>query len=58
MAARLNERAYQYAWSLIAERRCVVDARDDWSEHLPSARAEATGPERPAGPAATSGRLR
>jgi hypothetical protein len=40
MAAKLNERAYQHARTLIADRRCVVDERDDWSEHRPSARAE------------------
>jgi len=40
MATKLNERAYQHAQTLIAERRCVLDARDDWSEHRPSAQAE------------------
>jgi hypothetical protein len=40
VATKLNERGYQHAQTLIAERRRVLDARDDWSEHRPSARAE------------------
>ncbi|HET7830092.1 MAG TPA: hypothetical protein VFL03_11070 [Candidatus Limnocylindrales bacterium] len=37
---RLNEAAYAYARRLIAEGRVVIDDRDDWSEHQPTARDE------------------
>jgi len=37
---RLNERAYDHAKRLIEEGRIVLDDRDDWSEHQPSAEAE------------------
>jgi hypothetical protein len=40
MAAKLNGRAFQHAQNLIKERRCVLDERDDWSEHQPSAGQE------------------
>lgn len=40
MAARLNERAYEHARDLIAARRYVIDDRDAWSEHQPSATQE------------------
>jgi hypothetical protein len=37
---RLNETAYEHARTLITEGRAVLDERDDWSEHQPSARQE------------------
>lgn len=40
MAVRLNQRAYDFAKQLIDEERVVLDERDDWSEHQPSARQE------------------
>jgi hypothetical protein len=38
--ARLNQPGYDHAAKLIGERRIVLDDRDDWSEHQPSAREE------------------
>ena len=40
MAVKLNDTAYQHARDLIAAGRCVIDDRDAWSEHQPSARQE------------------
>ena len=40
MAVKLNTRAYDHARNLIAEGRYVIDDRDGWSEHEPSARQE------------------
>jgi hypothetical protein len=40
MAAKLNERGFEHAKSLVAEGKVVVDERDDWSEHEPSAEKE------------------
>jgi hypothetical protein len=40
MTAVLNKRAYEHARGLIAARRYVIDDRDAWSEHQPSARRE------------------
>ncbi|MGZ6638182.1 MAG: hypothetical protein ACXVII_35605, partial [Solirubrobacteraceae bacterium] len=37
---KLNERAYAHAQKLIEDRRVVLDQRDDWSEHQPSAQDE------------------
>lgn len=37
---RLNERAYAYAKNLIADGKAVLDERDAWSEHQPSAQKE------------------
>jgi hypothetical protein len=37
---KLSNGGYAHAKSLIAERRVVLDERDDWSEHQPSARDE------------------
>ena len=37
---RLNETAYEHARRLVAEGKAVIDERDDWSEHQPSARQE------------------
>jgi hypothetical protein len=37
---KLNQRAYEHARRLIADGRVVVDQRDDWSEHQPSAADE------------------
>jgi hypothetical protein len=37
---KLNEPAYAHAKSLIEDRRVVLDQRDDWSEHQPSAQDE------------------
>jgi hypothetical protein len=40
MAVKLNNRAYAYAKELIHEHRFVLDDRDAWSEHQPSARQQ------------------
>jgi hypothetical protein len=40
MAVKLNKSAFNYAKQLIAEERVVLDERDAWSEHQPSAREE------------------
>ena len=40
MAVKLNRRAYDHATSLIEEGKVVLDERDDWSEHQPSAAEE------------------
>ena len=40
MAVKLNERAYEHARDLVAAGRCVIDDRDAWSEHQPSAQQE------------------
>jgi hypothetical protein len=40
MAVKLNDRAYAHARTLIEDRQVVLDDRDEWSEHRPSARDE------------------
>jgi hypothetical protein len=40
MAVRLNRTAFDHAKELIAEGKVVLDERDDWSEHQPSAAQE------------------
>jgi hypothetical protein len=40
MAVRLNRKAFDHAKELIAEGKVVLDERDDWSEHQPSAAQE------------------
>lgn len=40
MAVKLNERAFDYAKRLIAMGKYVIDDRDAWSEHQPSAQKE------------------
>ena len=40
MAVKLNDRAYEHARDLIVAGRCVIDGRDAWSEHQPSAMEE------------------
>jgi hypothetical protein len=40
MAVKLSRTAYDYAKSLVKEGRVVLDERDDWSEHQPSAQQE------------------
>jgi hypothetical protein len=40
MAVKLSRNAYEYAQSLVRDRRIVLDDRDDWSEHQPSADQE------------------
>jgi hypothetical protein len=42
MATKLNQRAFDHARRLIAEERVVLDERDQWSEHQPSAQEENT----------------
>lgn len=37
MSVKLNETAYEYAQELIRDGKYVLDDRDDWSEHQPSA---------------------
>jgi hypothetical protein len=40
MAVKLNNRAYEYAQQLVKDGKVVLDERDDWSEHQPSAAQE------------------
>ena len=40
MAVRLNDSGYRHARQLIDEGRYVLDDRDEWSEHQPSAAEE------------------
>jgi hypothetical protein len=40
MAVRLNRKAYDHAQRLVHEGEVVLDDRDDWSEHRPSAAQE------------------
>lgn len=40
IAMKLNQRGYEHARRLIQQGRTVLDERDDWSEHRPSAAEE------------------
>jgi Uncharacterized protein conserved in bacteria (DUF2252) len=40
MATKLNDSAYQHAQGLIKHGACVLDQRDDWSDHQPSSSKE------------------
>jgi hypothetical protein len=40
MAVKLNRRGYDHAQELVAQGKVVIDERDDWSEHQPSAQRE------------------
>ncbi|MCW2902966.1 MAG: hypothetical protein JWO67_5231 [Streptosporangiaceae bacterium] len=40
MAVKLSSRSFEYAKSLVKERRVVLDVMDDWSEHQPTAQQE------------------
>jgi hypothetical protein len=40
MAVKLNKAAFEHAKELIEEGKVVLDERDDWSEHQPSAAEE------------------
>ena len=40
MAVKLNNPGYDHAQRLVRERRIVLDERDAWSEHQPSAQQE------------------
>ncbi|MCU1427856.1 MAG: hypothetical protein JWL83_1856 [Actinomycetia bacterium] len=40
MSVKLNDRSFDHAKSLIKEGKYVLDERDAWSEHQPSARQE------------------
>jgi hypothetical protein len=40
MAVKRNRRAYEHAQALVKQREVVIDDRDDWSEHQPSAQQE------------------
>jgi len=40
MAVKLIQSSLEHAKKLIKERQCVLDQRDDWSEHQPSRTAE------------------
>ena len=37
---KLSTRAYEHAQKLVADGKVVLDGRDDWSEHQPSAQDE------------------
>jgi hypothetical protein len=37
---KLNNRAYEHAQKLVEDGKVVLDERDDWSEHQPSAEDE------------------
>jgi hypothetical protein len=40
VTVKLNQRGYDHARELVSERRAVLDDRDAWSEHRPSAQQE------------------
>jgi hypothetical protein len=40
MAVKLHRPGYNHARQLVEEGKVVLDGRDDWSEHQPSAREE------------------
>lgn len=40
MAVKLNDSAYEYAQRLVKDGKYVLDERDDWSEHRPTAARE------------------
>ena len=40
MTAKLSKSSYEYAKALIAKGKAVLDSRDDWSEHQPTAEDE------------------
>ena len=40
MAVKLNRKGYDHAQQLVKEGKVVLDERDDWSEHQPSAQQE------------------
>ena len=40
MAVRVNDRSYEHAQRLIKDEKYVLDERDDWSEHQPTAKRE------------------
>jgi hypothetical protein len=40
MAIKLNRKAFEYAKELISEGKVVLDDRDAWSEHQPTAQQE------------------
>lgn len=40
MSTKLSESAYEYAKALIGKGKAALDARDDWSEHQPTAEEE------------------
>jgi hypothetical protein len=40
MSVKLSRTSYEHARRLIEDRKVVLDGRDDWSEHQPSAQQE------------------
>ncbi|MCW3015721.1 MAG: hypothetical protein JWO02_2813 [Solirubrobacterales bacterium] len=42
MAVKLNDKSYDFARALVERGKVVLDERDDWSEHQPSAQEENT----------------
>ena len=40
MTVTLNRRSYEYAQKLIANRRCVLDEGDRWTDHKPARSAQ------------------
>lgn len=40
MAVKLNSKGYEHAQELVKAGKVVIDERDDWSEHQPSAEEE------------------
>jgi hypothetical protein len=40
MSIKLHQSAYEYAQKLIANRRCVLDQGDVWTDHKPARSAE------------------
>lgn len=42
MVVKLNRKSYNHTQKLIQDRKVVLDGRDDWSEHQPSAQQENT----------------
>ena len=48
MAVKLNRKAFDHAKKLIRRGKVVMDDRDAWSEHQPSAKEENNFIEQPA----------
>jgi hypothetical protein len=46
MSVKLVQSSFEHAKKLVRNRQCVLDERDDWSEHQPSRTAESRFIER------------
>src|SRR5262249_33784007 len=52
---RLHQSAYEHAQKLIANRRCVLDRRGDWTDHKPARSAEKRSSSNTAWPQSADG---